>query len=116
MCYLYPDFYRNSLRGRWFLDEIQYVIRPEVLCELAAQQISLPFALQYMHGIAHEFCAHISVHKHGWPPTPPIRKTFSIGRFAERFELRQEAEPRAHLPTLESALKIYSANGPLPAL
>jgi SAM-dependent methyltransferase len=114
MCWLYPDFYKDILHARWVLEEIQYVIRPEVLQELRGRQLDINFALKYCHNIAREFGVHITVHKNSWPTPPPYRRTFSVGRFADRYELPPEsAAPTA---TVEEAIRFYARQGPLPPL
>src|SRR5207248_4873911 len=115
MCYWYPDAYDKMLNARWVLHEIQYVVRPDILKELLANNVSLDFALRYWKNIAREFGVYITVHKGTKPELPAVRRTFSIGRFAERFELRREDPAKIAAVQLGDAVKTFSCGGPLPA-
>lgn len=114
MCVRYPEFYRDFLHSRWVLHEIQYVVRPEVLGELWANHTTLDYALRYFHNVAREFGVYMTVHKTGEPDIPPIRRTFSISRSTERFELRREDPTKYASTPMWEALKHFAASGPLP--
>lgn len=91
MCVWFLDFWQKILGARWLLNEIQYVVDPRTLCYLSAKGLTLDFGLRHLHNVAKEFCAHITV-LHGDPaaPSPPLRRTFSVGRFEPRFVIRAD--------------------------
>ena len=91
MCVWFVEFWEKILNARWILNEFQYVVDPRTLCYLKANQISLDFALRHLHNIAKEFCAHITVTREDMKaPSPPVKRTFSIGRFEPRFLVRPD--------------------------
>jgi SAM-dependent methyltransferase len=87
-CVYFPDFWAPQLGSRWILNELQYVIDGGVLASLQSRGIDVSFALKHMHNIASEFCARITV-LHSPPPDmhPPVRRTYSVSRTAERHPL-----------------------------
>lgn len=90
----FADFWRDILKARWILHEFQYVVEPETICYLNDKGISLDFALRHLHNVCTEFCAHVTI-SHGDPdaPSPPVRRTFSTGRFESRYPVK--ADPLA---------------------
>jgi ubiquinone/menaquinone biosynthesis C-methylase UbiE len=81
LCVLFPDVWQDALRSRWVLNEVQYVITDDVLSLLAAQNISVGFAIKHMINIVKEFCVHITVLHHTPQETPA--QPFSIAEIAE---------------------------------
>jgi len=91
MCVWFIDFWRNILGARWILNEFHYVIDPRTLCYLRAQEISLDFALRHLQNIVTEFCAYITVSQSNPEAiSPPIKRTFSTGRHAPRYEVKAD--------------------------
>lgn len=89
ICSWFADFWRNILGARWILNEFQYVIEPRILCYLKAKGISLDFALKHLHNIVTEIGIHITILKTKEDvASPPLRRTFSTGRFAPRYEVQ----------------------------
>lgn len=90
-CVWYVDFWQEVLKARWILEEFQYVIDPKTLVYLYDHKISLPFAIRHMHNVVREFCTFIRVvHSDPDAPSPPIKRTFSTGRFSPRYEIKDE--------------------------
>lgn len=91
MCVWFVDFWRNILGARWILNEFHYVVDPRILCYLRAKEISLDFALRHLQNIVTEFCAYITVSRSKPDAaSPPIRRTFSTGRLAPRYEVKAD--------------------------
>lgn len=94
ICVMHPDVWQQVLRSRWVLNEVQYVIREEVLASLKAQNISVNFAVKHMLNIVKEFCVYITVlHHTPLEPLPQFKRTYSTNRYGERFDLSAEALP-----------------------
>lgn len=123
MCVWFIDFWRNILKTRWVLHEFQYVVEPQTLCYLKAEQISLDFALRHLQNIVTEFCVYITVSRSDVEvPSPPVRRTFSTGRFAPRYEIKTDRFARplgdtSHEQTqaaIEEAIRAFSNGEELP--
>jgi SAM-dependent methyltransferase len=87
MCVLFPDFWQQALRSRWVLNEVQYVIPEDVLNELAAQNISVAFAVKHLHNIVKEFGVHITVWHQPPSQVPFFRRTYSTSRTGPRYDI-----------------------------
>lgn len=89
MCVWYLDYWQKILQSRWLLHELHYVIPPKTLAYLHKHHISLDFALNHLQNIATEFCAYITVqHDDLSAASPPVKRTFSTGRFEPRYEIK----------------------------
>ena len=115
MCVLYTDFWEKILNGRWLLNEFQYVVRPEVLCDLRRNRVSLDFALRYLRNIAVEFCAHITVLRDNRAAgSPPLKRTFSVARYEPRYEVRPTESGGINPLRLFDAMRAFSRGKALP--
>jgi SAM-dependent methyltransferase len=96
MCVWFINFWREILGSRWLLNEFRYVVDPRTLAYLKEKDISLDFAVRHLQNIVTEFCAHITVSR-GEPnaQSPPIRRTFSTGRHAPRYEIKADQFARS---------------------
>jgi SAM-dependent methyltransferase len=93
ICSWYTDFWHNVLGDRWLLHEFQYVVDAKTLCYLKAKNISLDFALRHMHNTVTEFGTFITVMKADANlPSPPLKRTFSTSRYAQRYEVRVDSD------------------------
>ncbi len=91
ICVVFPDVWQAALRSRWVLNEVQYVISEDVLALLAAQKISVGFAVKHMINIVKEFCVHITVLHHTPQETSAqFKQTYSTSRKAPRQEVTME--------------------------
>jgi len=116
MCLLHPEFWEKILDGRWLLNEFQYVVRPETLCHLRRNGVSLDFALRYLRNTAVEFCAHITVLRDNRAASsPPIKRTFSLARFEPRYEI-WATEGKVNPLRLLDAFRAFSKGRALPTL
>ncbi len=117
ICVKYYDYWVKILNSRWILHELQYVIYPDTLVYLKRHGISLDFALRHMHNVAYEFCAHMTVrHDDRSMPPPPFNRTFSLDRFAPRYEIRTSRSATATDKEIERAIREFASGGALPPL
>jgi SAM-dependent methyltransferase len=131
MCVWFIDFWRNILGARWILDEFHYVIDPRTLCYLKESGVSLDFALRHLQNVVTEFCTYITVSRSNTDAqatTPPIRRTFSTGRYAPRYEVKADRFARPFGATgseafdeeteraVQEAVRAFSKGAALPAL
>jgi SAM-dependent methyltransferase len=95
MCVWFIDFWRPILGTRWLLEEFHYVVDPRTLCYLKDKNISLDFALRHMQNIVTEFGTYITVSRSNpEAASPPLRRTFSTGRLAPRYEVKPDEDAR----------------------
>jgi hypothetical protein len=91
MCVWFIDFWRKILGARWILNEFHYVIDARTLCYLRAEGISLDFAVRHLQNVVTEFGTHIIVSRNNPDAvSPPVRRTFSTGRLAPRYEIKAD--------------------------
>lgn len=87
----YCDFWRNVIGAYWVINEIRYVLYPETLQYLYKKGISVDFAIRHMKDVAYEFCVFITInHQTNKPVFPVMRRTFSIGRFEQAYEIKED--------------------------
>ena len=86
-CCYYRDAHLGLLRGRWQLNNINFVVAPEIEIELADRGFSADFAIRYFHSVVTEFGVEIEFRRNlDVQPVMPVR-TYSYSRYAERFPL-----------------------------
>lgn len=126
MCVWFIDFWRQILSARWILEEFQYVIEARTLCYLRDQGISLDFAIKHLQNIVTEFGTYMIVSRSNPDaPSPPVRRTFSTGRLAPRYEIKPDrlARPLEAAGSegfdnelIEEAIRAFSTGPALPSL
>lgn len=130
MCVWYFDFWRQILGSRWILEEFQYVVDARTLRYLNDRGVSLDFAIRHLQNVVTEFCTYITVSRSGAPdaPPPPVRRTFSLGRHAPRYEIKADSTARAlednstggfdeaTESAIEEAVRAFAKGDALPAL
>jgi SAM-dependent methyltransferase len=90
ICCWYVDFWHDVLHVRWVLDELQYVVDPQVLVSLHQRGIDLAFAIKHFRNVATEFGARMTVYRRGAPRVEAeVAQTFSTGRFEPRYRLQR---------------------------
>jgi SAM-dependent methyltransferase len=114
ICVWYTDHWVERLGVRWILDELQYVIKPDVLCYLKRQRIGLDFAIKHLRNIVAEFWAYVTVRRHDLHvPAPPFRRTFSTWRFGPRYEIKHTEAFDETQSNVEKAIRSFARGGPL---
>ena len=86
LCVHYPDDWKNSLGGRWLLNEITYIVAPDVKDEMARQGIPMAFALRYLKNVALEFRVDIEYRVDMNAQRQPVIN-YSHSREGERFPI-----------------------------
>ena len=86
LCVHYPDDWKDSLGGRWLLNEITYVVAPDVKDAMAAQGVPMAFALKYLKNVANEFRVDIEFRTDMSAQRTP-RVNYSHSREGERFPI-----------------------------
>jgi SAM-dependent methyltransferase len=105
----YSDFWRPILGAYWILREFRYVIKPETLCYLHQKNISVDFAVRHLKDVVFEFCMFANIERKVEKPAfPPIRRTFSTGRFDQAHVIKEDMPDRTVVPELLA--KAISAN------
>jgi predicted SAM-dependent methyltransferase len=54
-CVTHRDIFAGMLGGRWQLHTVTYVVPPDVVAELTALGIGIPFAVRYLKNVVYEF-------------------------------------------------------------
>jgi SAM-dependent methyltransferase len=90
-CYYHRDVHFDMLRGRWLLKNINYVVAPETVGELAAHNTAVDFAVRHYNNVVLEFGVEIEFRRdREVPPIMPAR-TYSSTRDGERISLAPTA-------------------------
>lgn len=61
LCVTHQEFWTESLRGRWQLDEVRYNVDAATVVDLAQRRVDLDYAINYLHDVVREigFVIHI---------------------------------------------------------
>lgn len=90
LCVWHYQVWEATLKARWLLREICYVVTPDVLVNLHRHGVSLDFALRYFKGIVQEIGIFIEVqHDYAGPPVEP-RRTFALTRDSEHYLVKPD--------------------------
>lgn len=115
LCVKYFDHWVKQLNARWVLNEFQYVIDSQMLVFLKRQRLSLDQGIRFYHDVVREFCAHITVLRDDLTASaPPYRRTFSIHRFAPRYEIKAEHWPDVAERDVKGAVRHFAKGDALP--
>lgn len=112
-CVTFSDHWTRKYGARWVLREFQYVILPEILCDLHRNRISVNYAVQHLHNIVFEIGVHLTISHDLATPIIPVRKTFSLNRKSERYLLNDEVFPHYTPQELAAALKSFPKAMPI---
>ena len=106
LCVAHHSFWEATLKARWLLREICYVIPTDVLVDLHRHGVSLDFALRYFKGIVQEIGVFIEVqHDYDGPPVEP-KRTFAITRDSEHYPVKPDRSP-AEWSDVEAAIRAF---------
>jgi SAM-dependent methyltransferase len=85
-CVLHRDTYAAMLRGRWLLHRINFVVLPQTVWDLEANDVTVDFAIRYFKGVVVEFGVEIEYQSDLEAPTPTLTRSWSTTRFGERHD------------------------------
>lgn len=106
LCVWHYQVWEATLKARWLLREICYVIPTDVLVDLHRHGVSLDFALHYFKGIVQEIGVFIEVqHDYDGPPVEP-KRTFAITRDSEHYPVKPDRGP-AEWSDVEAAIHAF---------
>lgn len=115
LCVKYYDYWVKQFNARWVLNEFQYVIDPQTLIYLRQQNLRLDLGIRFYHDVVREFCAHITVLRNDLTTAPPpYRRTFSIQRFAPRYEIKAAHWPDSTKKDVDGAVRHFAKGNALP--
>lgn len=89
ICVWYVDFWEKVLKARWLLKEFTYVIHADVAVDLHRRRIPFEHALRYYKGVVKEWGVHLEVRRDEPPPEVRPRRTITLDRNVERWELER---------------------------
>jgi SAM-dependent methyltransferase len=91
----YKDPWASTLRGRWLILNINYVVLEETEKEILENGFSVDFAIHYFKSVVCEFGVDIEFRRD--PKLAPVvpRRTYSYSRVGQRFPLMNQEKPRA---------------------
>jgi SAM-dependent methyltransferase len=61
LCYKYPEIWQKSLKARWILKEIVYIVHPDTILDLFQNGIPLEYAIKYCVNIVKEIGIFIEI-------------------------------------------------------
>jgi SAM-dependent methyltransferase len=94
-CVLHRDAHVGILGGRWLLHRINFVVLPETVAELEANNVSVDFAVKYFKGVVVEFGVEIEFQRDlDAPVVYPVR-SWSTSRDAPRHPFTDEGSTAA---------------------
>lgn len=109
ICLWYVDFWERTLNARWLLNEITYIIEPNILIELYDNKINLDFAIRYYKGIVKEFCVSIEVRHNYQGNIPNYKRTFAVNRYAQRYPIQTTSVQQVDDVKLQNAIEWFSS-------
>jgi SAM-dependent methyltransferase len=89
----YMDPWASTLRGRWLIQNINYVVLAETAREIIENGFSLDFAIRYFKSVVCEFGVEIEFRRDSTLAPVVPRRTYSHARVGQRFPMNQE-KPR----------------------